>query len=226
MHPLARDFLEPRVDGCCRVKICGLTRLEEIHFCADKGADAVGLNFWPQSKRYVDPGMVNRWRDELPDSLLRVGVFVNETIDAVLRLLDAGVIHAAQLHGDECPEDCALLRDRGHCVFKAMGMKDENSLDQLSLYNVDAAVLDAFCPGQYGGSGKTFNWELALEAKRVLGGTPLVLSGGLTVENIAAAIDRVAPRAVDVASGVESAPGIKSNEKMLAFLQAARSPRA
>ena len=217
------SFLAPTITGACRAKICGLRTLDDVLFCAQQDADAVGLNFWPKSKRYLDPDIAATWVSRLPDSMTRIGVFVNEPIDAVRQLLDKGIIHAAQLHGDETPEDCASLRRHGHSILKAIGVRDETSLEQLADYDVDAIVLDAFCPGEYGGSGKTFNWALALRAKEILSETPLILSGGLVVDNVALAIERVHPFAVDVASGVESAPGVKSREMISAFLQAVRS---
>ena len=217
------SFLAPTIAGTCRAKICGLRTLEDALYCAHQKADAIGLNFWPMSKRYLAPNIAANWARELPDSMTRIGVFVNESIESVRRLLDKGTIQAAQLHGDETPEDCAVLRQEGHCVLKAIGVRDESSLEQLADYDVDAIVLDAFCPGEYGGSGKTFNWTLALRAKEMLVDTPLILSGGLVVDNVVDAIERVDPFAVDVASGVESAPGVKSHAMIMAFLQAVRS---
>ncbi len=223
MNGAIREFLSVSGAHGCRAKICGLRQPGDFRACEEHGADAIGLNFWPRSKRYVEPSAVESWLEEVPGSLARVGVFVNERRETVLSHLESGLIQAAQLHGDESPEDVAYLRERGHCVFKAIGVRDEQSLDRLTEYEADAIVLDAFCPGEYGGSGKTFNWELALKAKRRLAGTPLVLSGGLTVANVRSAIERVAPHAVDVASGVESAPGVKSATKIGEFLDAVRS---
>lgn len=216
-------FLAPRSRGEARAKICGLRCLEDLAFCQEMAADAVGLNFWPKSKRYVDPGIVAAWLKELPETPTRVGVFVNEPIDHVRSLLDSGVIEIAQLHGEETPEDCASLKEAGFPVIKAIGVRDAASLEPLRRYDVDGVVLDAFCPGEYGGSGKTFNWELALAACEILGDTPLILSGGLVVGNVAAAIEKVRPFAVDVASGVESAPAIKSQAMIRDFLQAVRA---
>lgn len=206
-----------------RAKICGLLRLEDAHFCAQEGADAIGLNFYPRSKRYLAPEVARSWSSDLPSELTRIGVFVNASLDAIRSLLDDGTIHAAQLHGDETPEDCAHLKRNGHRVLKAFGIRDETSLAGLSTFDVDGIVLDAFCPGDYGGSGKTFQWELALAAKERVGTTPIILSGGLHADNVRAAIDRVHPFAVDVASGVEDPPGVKSQTRIRDFLHAARS---
>ena len=216
-------FLTPASDGRCRSKICGLRTAADALACAAGGADAIGLNFWPRSKRYTEPSVAAKWVREIPGSLVRIGVFVNESLDGIRRLLDDGLIHAAQLHGDEPPEACEALRREGHCVLKAIGVRDRASLDSISRYPVDGIVLDAFCPGEYGGSGRVFDWDLALQAKEILSETPLILSGGLHPGNVAEAIQRARPLAVDVASGVESAPGVKSLTKVAAFLQAVAS---
>ena len=217
------SFLAPRSDGQVRAKICGLRRIEDLEFCQEQVTDAVGLNFWPKSKRYLEPELAATWLEQIPETPTRIGVFVNEPTSNVQRLLEQGIIEIAQLHGDETPDDCAKLKKAGFPVLKAIGVRDSSSLTQLSMFDVDGVVLDAFCPGDYGGSGKTFNWELALEAREILGDTPLILSGGLISTNVAEAIQKVRPHAVDVASGVESAPGIKSTEMIADFLQAVRS---
>lgn len=217
------SFLAPRSDVSARAKICGLTKEEDLAFCQSEGADAIGLNFWPKSKRYLNPDVAAKWLQHHPVTPTRIGVFVNEPLDSIRSLLDKGIIEIAQLHGNESPEDCASLRQAGYRVIKAIGVRDATSLNQLRNYEVDGVVLDAFCPGEYGGSGKTFNWELALEAKEILGQTPLILSGGIVAANVVAAIEQVRPFAVDVASGVESSPGIKCQSKITEFLQAARS---
>ncbi|MCH1506232.1 phosphoribosylanthranilate isomerase [Verrucomicrobiales bacterium] len=217
------NFLAPGSDGQVRTKICGLRRIGDLAFCQEQSIDAVGLNFWPKSKRYLEPALAATWLGQMPKTPTRVGVFVNEPTSSIQRLLEKGIIEIAQLHGDETPEDCAKLKMAGFPVIKAIGVKDSSSLAQLSAFDVGGIVLDAFCPGDYGGSGKTFNWELALEAREILGDTPLILSGGLVSANVAEAIQKVRPHAVDVASGVESAPGVKSKEMIADFLQTVRS---
>ncbi len=163
------------------------------------------------------------WVHEIPESMARIGVFVNASVDQITELLERQIIHAAQLHGDETPETCSKLKAAGYPVIKAFGVRDEDSLRPLLDYDVDAVVLDAFCPGEYGGSGKTFNWQLALMAKDRLGQTPVILSGGLNPDNVSEAIVRTQPLAVDVASGVESSPGVKDPALIRQFLQAVRS---
>ena len=217
------SFLAPRSDGLVGAKICGLRRIEEITFCQEHDADAIGLNFWPKSKRYLDPERAAAWLEQVVETPTRIGVFVNEPTSSIARLLEEGIIEIAQLHGDESPDDCAEVKKAGFPVLKAIGVRDASSLEQLRDFDVDGIVLDAFCPGDYGGSGKTFNWELALEARTILGETPLILSGGLNSANVAEAIQKVRPHAVDVASGVESAPGIKSTDMISDFLQSVRS---
>ena len=203
-------------------KICGLRLLEDVLFCQKAGACAVGLNFWPNSKRYLDPAVARTWIQDLPNEteLLRVGVFVNEPTEKITDLLQSEVIHIAQLHGDESPQDCAKIRAAGFRVWKAIGVRDASSLSILPDYQVDGVVLDAFCPGEYGGSGKTFQWPLAVQAQEMIPDTPIILSGGLTADNVAEAVSHTHPAGVDVASGVESAPGVKDRTLIERFIQA------
>jgi len=205
-------------------KICGLRSVEDVLFCQRSGARAVGLNFWPKSKRYVDPACVSSWVADLPteEQLQRVGVFVNATTEQILPLLEKRVIHVAQLHGDESPQDCAAIREAGFSVWKAIGVRDADSLSVLSEFEVNGIVLDAFCPGEYGGSGKTFQWPLAVQAQAMIPDTPIILSGGLTPDNVAEAVQRAHPVGVDVASGVETDPGVKDRALIEAFIRRAR----
>lgn len=225
MDPLLDRLLSGGAQGSCGIKVCGFRHKENLLACFAAGAHAVGLNFWPRSKRFVDAEEVVTWLPGLPQDGLRIGVFVNASLDEIRRLRDRGLIHAAQLHGDESPEDCQRLREDGLPVLKALGVKDAASLETLDAFEVEAFVLDAFCPGDYGGSGKTFDWELALRAKERRPDTPLILSGGLTPENVGDAVARVRPHAVDVASGVETAPGVKSEAKVRAFVEAVERVR-
>lgn len=223
MNDSLAAFLSPTRKTPCRAKVCGFLRPEEAWHCHEAGVDAVGFNFWPKSKRYLSPTALKPFLAEAPPGLARIGVFVNASLEEMERCLGEGWIHAAQLHGDESPERGARLRRAGHVVFKAIGVRDEASLEALDAFDVDAFVLDAFCPGAYGGSGKVFDWDLALKAKERRADVPLVLSGGLTPENVAMAVRQTRPHAVDVASGVEDAPGRKSLGRVRAFLEAVRS---
>ncbi len=199
-----------------RVKICGITRLEDALAAAELGADALGFNFWPGSRRHVDHEAAQAIVNRLPPFVTPVGVFVNQDPIEVLHLAALARVTVVQLHGDEEPRDCA-----GHVmpVIKAFRIGHPADLAPIPRYHRAAAVLlDA--PGEgFGGSGRTFDWALARQAT---GGKPILLAGGLTPENVAAAVRAVRPWAVDVATGVESAPGLKDHDKLARFIRAAK----
>jgi phosphoribosylanthranilate isomerase len=199
-----------------RVKICGITRLEDALAAAELGADALGFNLWPGSRRRVDPGAVRAIVGRLPPFVTPVGVFVNQEPAEVQRLASLARVTVLQLHGDEEPSHCAA---QAMPVIKAFRVAGPGDLAAIARYREAAAVLlDA--PGEgFGGSGRTFDWELA---RRASAGKPLILAGGLTPENVAAAVRAVRPWAVDVASGVESSPGLKDRDLMARFLRAAK----
>jgi phosphoribosylanthranilate isomerase len=200
-----------------RVKICGVTRLEDALLAARLGADAIGFNFWPGSRRYVHPEAARAMVRALPPLVTAVGVFVNPTRDEVLRALEASGVAAAQLHGDEPPELCASLP----CpVIKAIRVSGPASLAALAAYDAQGILLDAAAPG-YGGSGTSFDWALAAEAAAA---RPILLAGGLSPDNVVAAVRAVRPWGVDVASGVEASPGVKDPEKLRRFIAAAKEP--
>lgn len=198
-----------------RIKICGITRLEDALAAVRLGADALGFNFWPRSKRYLPPGEARAIVRRLPTFVTTVGVFVDPSRDEVLGALDACGIGVAQLHGDESPELCLSLPIP---VLKAIRVAGASALAALASYDVQGFLLDAPSPG-YGGSGRTFDWELAAEVAREL---PIVLAGGLGPDNVAEAIRVVRPWAIDVASGVERAPGVKDPELMRLFIDRAK----
>ncbi len=199
-----------------RVKICGVTRVEDALAAVRLGADALGLNFWPRSKRFVAPEAARAIVRALPPFVAAVGVFVDPTRDEVLRAVDASGVRTVQLHGDEPPALCAALPLP---VVKAIRVADAHSLAAIASYEVSAFLLDSASPG-YGGSGQGFDWALAAEAASAV---RVVLAGGLHPGNVAEAVRTVRPYAVDVASGVESAPGIKDEEKMRRFIAEARA---
>lgn len=200
-----------------RVKICGVTRLEDALLAVRLGADALGFNFWPGSKRFLAPAAAREIVRRLPPLVTAVGVFVNATQDEVLRAVAASGVQVAQLHGDEPPALCGALPLP---VVKAIRVRDAASLDALAAYDglVGAILLDSASPG-YGGSGATFDWTLAAAAAAA---RPVILAGGLGPDNVAEAVRAVRPFAVDVASGVESAPGLKDGELMRRFIEAAK----
>ncbi len=199
-----------------RIKICGITNLEDALLAAELGANALGFIFYAKSPRSVAPEAAREIIRQLPPLVLSVGVFVNEEA-AVVRELAARVgLDWVQLHGQESPEYCRSL---GRRVLKGFRIKDEDSLQELPAYRgaVQALLLDTYKQGQTGGTGEAFDWELAVKAK---GYGPIVLAGGLTADNVAQAVATVRPQAVDVASGVEAAPGKKDPEKLRAFFRA------
>lgn len=198
------------------VKICGITTLQDALEAAHLGADALGFNFYAKSPRYIDPEKARGIIRELPPFATAVGLFVNEQAGRVEKIADRCGIDILQFHGDESPEYCAGFSRR---VIKAFRMRDREDLDYLRAFSVSAHLLDAYSEGAYGGTGKTFNWELASEAK-ALG--RVVLAGGLTPENVAEAVGAVGPYAVDVSSGVESAPGRKDPARVAEFIKRAK----
>jgi phosphoribosylanthranilate isomerase len=201
-----------------RVKICGLTRLEDARLAVDRGAWAIGMIFHPGSPRCVDVETAAEIASALRRRCEIVGVFVNAPLDDVLHTLESVPLSIIQLHGDEGPAYCAeTARRSGAKVMKAVRVKDAHTVRALSAYPTDLHMLDGHVSGAYGGTGESFDWELAAAHP---GKPPLVLSGGLTPENVGEALATVRPFAVDVASGVEAAPGIKDHGKLRRFVEA------
>jgi phosphoribosylanthranilate isomerase len=199
-----------------RVKICGITNVEDALLAAEAGADAIGLVFYDKSPRVVTPERAAAIVSALPPFVQAVGLFVNADIDVVNATAEQCRLDLVQLHGDESPEFCAQSVRR---VIKAFRVRDAASLDHLNDYRVAGFLLDAWSPLAHGGTGVTFNWELARDAGRF---GPIILAGGLTPDNVRSAIETVAPFAVDVSSGVESAPGRKDPDKVRAFIARAK----
>ncbi len=198
------------------MKICGLTRLEDALAAVELGADALGFNFWPKSKRYVAPERAAELISALPPFVTAVGLFVNASRRELVRAVKASGVGVVQLHGDEPPEACAELP---WPVIKGLPVRDARWSAQARRYPVSAVLVDAPSQG-YGGSGERFDWKLL----RRRGGlrVPLLLAGGLTPANVAQAVREARPYGVDVASGVESSPGIKDARKMARFIRAAK----
>jgi phosphoribosylanthranilate isomerase len=200
-----------------KVKICGITNVPDGLAAAEAGADMVGLMFYERSPRHLSFAIAAEISRALPSFIVRVGVFVNPAEDVVMRAISECGVSLLQFHGEEAPEFCTQF---GVMSMKAFRVRNEESLTLLPSYQTDAWLLDAFSPDAYGGTGAKFNWDLATEAK--LMGRPIFLAGGLTPENVGAAVRQVQPFGVDVSSGVESAPGTKDHAKVRAFIQAAR----
>lgn len=209
------------------IKICGVTQAGQAEAILAAGADFIGLNFWPGSKRFLNPKQAATWVGPMAAQAKFIGVFVNADprhLDALTRAIPlAGV----QLHGDESPEDCARLKGEGHRVIKAFQVRDTASLDRIADYPVEDVLLDSYHPGERGGTGETFPWELARQFLSKYPERRLWLAGGLVPGNVAEAVAGVNPFAVDVASGVESgSPGIKDLEKVTAFIKAAKAAQS
>lgn len=205
-----------------RIKICGITRPEDGEHAVEAGAWAIGMVFWPRSPRALSLGAAAEIAAGLRRRTELVGVFVNATLDEVVGTAEAVGLTWVQLHGDEGPQFCeAVSRRAGVKVAKAARVRSKADIQALDAFrNVDAHLLDAYREGEPGGTGETFRWDLARER---LSQVPLILAGGLTPENVAEGIAATEPWAVDVSSGVESAPGIKDPWKIEAFVAAVRA---
>jgi len=200
-----------------KVKICGITSLEDALTAIEAGADALGFVFCSASPRNISPQLAAEIIRRLPPFVQTVGLFVDEELSTVNAIADRCGLDVVQLHGAEAPDYCLAVRRR---VIKAFRVKDITTLDSLEQYQVAGYLLDAWSATAHGGTGKTFNWEIAAEAVR--SGRSIVLAGGLTPENVAEAVNNVRPYAVDVSSGVESAPGCKDHRKLFEFTQNAK----
>ena len=204
-----------------RIKFCGITNLDDAERAIAAGAWAIGLIFWPRSPRRCEPDAATQIAAAAKRRVEVAGVFVNATLDHVAQTADAVGLTLLQLHGDEGPVYCAEAARRTGCkVIKAARVRSGADVQALSAFHTDYHLLDSFTTGVPGGTGETFSWEIA-SAHR--GRMPIILSGGLTPDNVADAIAAVHPYAVDVASGVERRPGRKDPQKLQAFADAVRS---
>lgn len=198
-----------------KIKVCGITNLDDARLAVELGADMLGFIFYAQSRRAVTRDAAARICRQL--NVEKVGVFVNESAPVIQAALDACGLTAIQFHGDEPPSFCRQFPAK---AIKALRIRDASSLAAAAEYDVDALLLDTYTDSQHGGTGRTFDWSLAVQAKRF--GRPIILSGGLTPENVRDAIATVQPDAVDVASGVEQAPGRKDPDKLRRFIEACK----
>jgi phosphoribosylanthranilate isomerase len=210
------------------IKICGMTNVEDALTAAQAGADAVGLNFYPPSPRYISPEVARAIAQALPKGIARVGVFVNSGAEEACRLFDDTPLDTIQLHGDEPPEFILQLGNRP--VIKTFHLK-AGSINHVVAYlercknssiSPFMVMIDSQTVGLHGGTGKACDWSAARQYVDEIQSPPLILAGGLTPENVAEAIRTVRPAAVDVASGVESSPGRKDPAAVVAFVQNAR----
>lgn len=205
-----------------RIKVCGITSLEDAQLAVDAGAWAIGLILWDGSPRACLLPEAERIAAHFRRQVEVCGVFVNATLDEVAAVVDGVGLTMVQLHGDEGPSFCEEVRRRtGARVIKAARVHSNADMLDLDRYHSDFHLLDAYKPAVRGGTGETFDWNLA--SKRLTTTIPLILSGGLTAENVAAGIAATEPYAVDTASGTESSPGVKDPAKLIAFAEAVRA---
>jgi phosphoribosylanthranilate isomerase len=197
-----------------RIKICGITDLNDALAAAEAGADALGFVFAP-SPRQVTPAQAAAIIGELPPYVTTVGLVVDQD---PLPILSECPVDVIQFHGSETPEDVSRVHRRAYKVFR---VREERDLEALAGYHVSAFLLDAYVPGIPGGTGQSFPWRLAVEAKRF--GRPVIVAGGLTPENVADCVETTRPYGVDVSSGVEASPGKKDPAKVRDFIRAARA---
>ncbi len=196
-----------------KVKICGITSRDDALAACDAGADALGFVLAPEAKkrnRYIDADAAAALITQLPACVITVGVVVNETLERMRELLT--VFDRLQLHGEETPELCARLGTR---AYKAFRVGEGLTLDTFAAYPGEICLLDAWSPEEHGGTGRICDWHFAAEAARR---KKIILAGGLSPENVEEAVLRVRPYAVDVSSGLETAPGIKDHEKIHTFI--------
>ncbi len=202
-----------------KVKICGITNLDDAMAAADFGADALGFVFFKKSPRDISPANAKKIIKRLPPFISTAGVFVNENKNTIEKVVLQSGIDIIQLHGEEPPVACRFLE---HLAIKAIRVKSIDNLKIISKYKdkVSAFLLDTYTPEVFGGTGQVFNWDIAVEAKKF---GRVILAGGLTPENIEKAIIWVHPYAVDVSSGIEAEKGKKDHKKMRLFIERAKS---
>ena len=199
-------------------KVCGITNPGDAREAADAGADAIGLIF-AESPRKVTLKEARKVSVELPENILKVGVFVDAEPGEVLEIAREVGLDLAQLHGDETPETVAAIRNAGLPVMKALRVRNMEALGALERYEADLFMLDAWSARARGGTGETFDWGLA---KSVKGRGNIVVSGGLTPENVREAVEFFEPYGVDASSSLEERPGKKSGERVRRFVRAAK----
>ena len=200
-----------------RIKICGITRSQDARVAVSAGAWAVGFVFYPQSPRFINLNKARAIIKSLPPFIEPVGVFVNETEEKVKRIASFCSLRTLQFHGDESPSYCRFFKTKFK-VIKAFRVADQCDIKTIQRYDVSAVLMDTYQPGRYGGTGIPFSWSLMKNLGHLE--MPLIISGGLTSDNVKQALTKFEPFAVDVSSGVESSPGIKDRRKIENFINA------
>lgn len=204
-----------------KVKICGITNSEDALLSAKFGADALGFNFYKKSPRYISPEDARKIIEEVPEEIFNVGVFVNEKLEKIIAIAKTARLNALQLHGEETPEFAKELKQRsGLEIIKAFRVSKQFQPESVLQFNADAILLDAYSPNEHGGTGETFDWEIAGKVKEIF--PKMYLAGGLSAANIEQAIKAVKPFAVDACSGLEEKKGKKNENKLKIFLEKIR----
>lgn len=200
------------------VKICGITNLDDALAAVTAGVDALGFNFYKPSPRYITPQHAREIIEQLPGSILTVGVFVNEESNTVRAIANEAGLRALQLHGDESPEYCRALT--GFYIIKTFAVSDSFDIQAPRAYEVEAIMLDTKHHNLRGGTGQVFDWSVAKQLRPTI--SKLFLAGGLSPENVENAVEIVRPFAVDACSALEDRPGIKNHERMRVFVNMVR----
>ncbi|HEX8248920.1 MAG TPA: phosphoribosylanthranilate isomerase, partial [Pyrinomonadaceae bacterium] len=204
-----------------RVKICGITNREDALLSARFGADALGFNFYAKSPRYIAPEKAREIIEQLPPEILKVGVFVNESLEKVCEIAEIATLDAIQLHGEETPEFVLEIKAKTNLeIIKAFRVSPEFKPENVLQYQVDAILLDAFSPQEHGGTGEIFDWKIAFKVKQSV--PKFYLAGGLNSQNVDLAIRRVEPFAVDSCSLLERDKGKKDKFKVFRFISAVK----
>ncbi len=205
-----------------RVKICGITNEEDALAAVKFGADALGFNFYTKSPRYISPDKARQIIEKLPEKILIVGVFVNEALEKTKEIAETVKLDAIQLHGDETPDFVRKLKTKPDLeVIKAFHVSPDFEPEKIVEYGADAVLLDAYSPNEYGGTGKTFDWEIAKRTQKIF--PKMYLAGGLSAENISGVILEIKPFAVDACSSLEKEKGVKDLQKLERFLSAVKN---
>jgi len=200
-----------------KIKICGITNLNDALTAVNLGVDALGFVFYPQSPRFIFPDKAKKISRKIPPFTLCIGVFVNARKDEVLQIARECRLDGLQFHGNESPEYCSSFS--AYKVIKSFALKTRSDLKSITHYNVHAILIDAYDPAHHGGTGKRADWKLAIEAKSF---GPLILAGGLSESTVHEAMKILNPYAVDVSSSVEKRPGVKDTVKMRRFVEMVR----
>lgn len=204
-----------------KIKICGITNQDDAWAAVKYGADALGFNFFPPSPRFLTPGAARRIVEKIPEKILKVGVFVDETVENIILTADRAKLDAVQLHGNETADFVAVLRKHSDLkVIKAFRVNTEFRPRHVLKYKSQAVLLDAYSPKEHGGTGTTFDWKIAIEVAALC--PNMYLAGGLNEQNIGEALSRVRPFAVDACSGLEIKKGFKDQKKLKNFIRRVR----